>query len=218
MEGKSFLTIPRDSDVVRPRRQLDIPALLQSPTNEDLSVVVVALLDSGCTGTVMDIEFARQKGFELKPVARPIPIRNADGSRNRAGVVTRYVELVMTIQGHKETIPVPLASLGSCPLFIGYDWLEFHNPSVDWKRHTLEFNRCPSSCGTLQDDEDLDVWEDEELEEGDRIFALDIAAYSSVWEEELEFRKSMHIHAFQIKASEIAEQRARLKKDQVFAE
>ena len=60
LESKSSLTIPRDSDVVRPRRQLDIPALLQSPTDEDLSVVVVALLDSGCTGTVMDIEFARQ--------------------------------------------------------------------------------------------------------------------------------------------------------------
>ena len=58
MESKSSLTIPRDSDVVRPRRQLDIPALLQSPTDSDLSVTVVALLDSGCTGTVMDIEFA----------------------------------------------------------------------------------------------------------------------------------------------------------------
>ena len=58
MESKSSLTIPRDSDVVRPRRQLDIPALIQSHTDPDLSVMVVALLDSGCTGTVMDIEFA----------------------------------------------------------------------------------------------------------------------------------------------------------------
>ncbi|VDC04529.1 unnamed protein product [Peniophora sp. CBMAI 1063] len=166
----------------------------------------------------MDIEFARQKGFELKPVTRPIPIRNADGSRNCAGSVTHYVELVLTIQGHKEVLPVPLASLGSCPLFIGYDWLEFHNPSVDWRHHTLEFSRCPSSCGTLHEEEDINVWEDEGLEEGDHIFALDIAAYSSVWEEELAFRNAIHIRAFQTKASEIAKQEAKRQKDQTFAE
>ena len=145
-------------------------------------------------------------------------MKNADGSYNRAGAVTHYVELVMTIQGHQETLPVPLASLGSRPLFIGYDWLEFHNPSIDWKRHTLEFNRCPSSCGTLHDDEEADVLDEEGLEEGDRVFALDLAAYSATWEEELAFRHAMHIRAFQTTASKIAVEQARLKKEQTFAE
>ena len=218
VESKSSLTIPRDSDVVRPRRQLDIPALIQSHTDPELSVAVVALLDSGCTATVMDTEFARQKGFELKPLARAILVKNADGSFNRAGAVMHYVELVMTVQGHQETLPMPLASLGSCPLFIGYDWLDFHNPEIDWKRHTLEFSRCPSSCGTPHDDEEADVLDEEGLEDGDRIFALDLVAYSSLWEEELAFRHAMHIRAFQTTASRIAEEQARLQKEQTFAE
>ena len=60
--------------------------------------------------------------------------------------------------------------------------------------------------------------DEEGLEEGDRIFALDLAAYSSLWEEELAFRHAMHIRAFQTTASRIAEEQARLQKEQTFAE
>ena len=58
---------------------------------------VVALIDSGCTGSVIDQAFAQLHGFEAKPLPRPIPVKNADGSANRSGPITHYVDLLVTI-------------------------------------------------------------------------------------------------------------------------
>ena len=112
LASKDSLTIPRDllpekkADVIRPRRQLDVPALVETlSTGRDLrddspsAVKVVALVDSGCTSSVMDKTFAKLHGFNAKPLSRSIPVKNADGSTNRSGPVTHYVELLVTIQG-----------------------------------------------------------------------------------------------------------------------
>lgn len=93
--------------------------------------MVVALISSGCTGSVIDAAFVKANGFKEKPLPKPIPVLNADGSRNRAGHVTSYVELVLTVQEHQELIPLAVAQLGSNSLFLGHDWLTYHNPSID---------------------------------------------------------------------------------------
>jgi len=31
-------------------------------------------------------------------------------------------------------------------VFLGYDWLEKHNPEIDWKKGTINFTRCPKNC------------------------------------------------------------------------
>ena len=50
-------------------------------------ITVEALLDSGATGLVMSLEFARKKGFKLKKLERPMQVRNVDGSFNREGPI-----------------------------------------------------------------------------------------------------------------------------------
>ena len=131
LKSKARLTIPREADVFRPRRQLDVPALLESLDGDGLPVKVIALVDSGATGSVIDAGFARANGFKEIPLDKPIPVLNADGTRNRAGDICSYVQLVMTVQGHRELIPVVVAQLGSNTLFLGHDWLRYHNPEVD---------------------------------------------------------------------------------------
>jgi hypothetical protein len=39
-------------------------------------------------------------------------------------------------------------------LFLGYDWLIKHNPTIDWKKKTIDFNHCGPNCGNLQDNPD----------------------------------------------------------------
>ena len=98
LASKDSLTIPRDllpekkADVIRPRRQLDVPALVETlSTGRDLrddspsAVKVVALVDSGCTSSVMDKTFAKLHGFNAKPLSRSIPVKNADSSTNWSG-------------------------------------------------------------------------------------------------------------------------------------
>jgi len=46
-------------------------------------VTVEALSNSGITGLVMSLEFARKQGFKLKKIDRSIYVRNMDGSFNK---------------------------------------------------------------------------------------------------------------------------------------
>ncbi|KAJ3897005.1 hypothetical protein F5879DRAFT_814302, partial [Lentinula edodes] len=42
-----------------------------------------------------------------------------------------------------------VTNLGKTDIFLGIDWLRYHNPSIDWKESTLTFERCPDKCGYL---------------------------------------------------------------------
>src|SRR5205823_12136953 len=49
----------------------------------------------------------------------------------------------MIIQKHVELISFGVTQLGKDEVFLGYDWLNSHNPTIDWKKQTLEFSQCP---------------------------------------------------------------------------
>lgn len=75
-----------------------------------------------------------------------------------------------------------VVDLGKTDLFIGHDWLKFHNPNIDWQKSMITFDRCPSECGYnidymgIEDDLDNDLEPEEDLaphlEAGDRLFWL----------------------------------------------
>jgi len=49
---------------------------------------------------------------------------------------------------HHELLQCQVAQLGGKHnIFLGYNWLQKHNPTVDWQTRELEFDRCPSQCG-----------------------------------------------------------------------
>ena len=50
-------------------------------------VVVRALLDSGVTGLFMDTTFAREKGFKIEKLKKPLLVRNVDGTVNAGGAI-----------------------------------------------------------------------------------------------------------------------------------
>src|SRR5882757_3366778 len=35
-------------------------------------------------------------------------------------------------------------------IFLGYDWLQYHNPEINWKTGAICFSRCPNTCGELE--------------------------------------------------------------------
>ncbi|SJL16483.1 uncharacterized protein ARMOST_20009 [Armillaria ostoyae] len=104
----------------------------------------------------------------LLDTAVPIAVYNADGTRNQARDITKFVEFRMTIGNHSERIDFAVTDLGSKDLYLGHNWLKRHNP-----------NPFP-----LPDADPDDRW-DEELEDGDRILAVNM-------EEELVIRTVHH--------------------------
>ena len=65
-------------------------------------IIVEVLLDSGATGLVMSLEFAKKQGFKLKKLERPINVRNVDGLFNKEGPIENTVEVNIYYQGHRE--------------------------------------------------------------------------------------------------------------------
>jgi hypothetical protein len=197
-------------------RQTTLSVVLQTMEFPRRSIPVDALLDSGCTGSCIDEDFVRRNGISTRKTALPIPVYNADGSANSNGSITEFVDIAMTIGDHEEKIALAVAKLGTASLFIGHEWLQFHNPSVDWATSTVTMDRCPHLCKLMQEqDADHDEGSGDpldlpEIEEGERLFAMDWDGYIK--------EGSTHIRATSTHSSAIAQEQAKEKKEQTFAE
>src|SRR4051812_18404938 len=88
----------------------------------------------------------------------------------------------MIIKQHGELILFGVTQLGKDKIFLGYAWLNKHNPIINWKEQTLEFSQCPDICkpGDGVKGESLDKDEDDE-EEG--IMMRKITGVIDEWEE-----------------------------------
>ncbi|SJL00107.1 uncharacterized protein ARMOST_03419 [Armillaria ostoyae] len=140
------------------------------------------------------------KPFETdQKTASPIPVYNADGSRNKAGEITTYAELRLKIGGHSERIDLAVTDLGSKEIFLGHDWLVRHNPSINWATGSVTFTRCQCAGNrfVLPDADPDDEWE---LEEGETILAID-------FEEAIEIRAVHKANELAAKANEEKEKK-----------
>lgn len=124
------------------------------------------------------------------------PVYNADGTLN--GYVKEVAVLEMEIRDtdgnpHRELLDLPVVNLGGKhDLFLGYDWLDRHNPLVDWRHREIAFGRCPAECG-MHAHEYIPVRSLAEYVRG-----LEAGDYPA------DPRLQDHVRAFQTKATEIA--------------
>ena len=167
--------------------KLETRVILTVPHNST-SLETTALIDSGCTGSTINVRFVKKNNLPTRSLPRPIPVYNADGTLNANGAITQTCKLRMVIQDHVEEINFAVSDIGNSDVYIGHDWLKRHNPSVNWKTSQVLMNRCPHTCEFITsmdiDEEEPDIQMtsiDEEdpasLEEGDRLFVLDVDGY-----------------------------------------
>ena len=188
--------------------QMDIAVVIKTLDNQ-MRFKLSALLDSGCTGSCINASFVKHNKINTKKYPRPIPVYNADGSLNSGGSITEYVELLLEIGQHVEILQFAVSNLGKTEIFIGHEWLKLHNPSIDWAKSTLKFDRCPVRCeplGGWEDPESDDPEsEDPEIEEGDRILMVDM-------------HREIQIRTFQTKSSKVSEQQSKKGPSKTFEE
>jgi hypothetical protein len=110
-----------------------------------------ALLDSGAEGIIIDHDYAKSHKLTLRTLVKPIPIRNIDRMPNKKGII-QYTTIQtiriksLTNEYHEETSELYVTSLGDHDIIFGTDWLQAHNPEVDWAKPQLAFTRCPTTC------------------------------------------------------------------------
>ncbi|SJL15094.1 uncharacterized protein ARMOST_18576 [Armillaria ostoyae] len=179
-------------------QSLLIPVELET-LERPITIQAKALLDSGCTGSSIHHDVVKKYGIPVQKTASPIPVYNADGSRNKAGEITTYAELRLKIGGHSERIDLAVTDLGSKEIFLGHDWLVRHNPSINWATGSVTFTRCQCAGNrfVLPDADPDDEWE---LEEGETILAID-------FEEAIEIRAVHKANELAAKANEEKEKK-----------
>jgi len=71
----------------------------------------------------------------------------------------------MTIGDHQELIQLSVTNLGNHDLFLGYDWLQKHNPSINWRDSLISLQNCRQWCRKIYVPKELEEIEDEDIEE-----------------------------------------------------
>jgi hypothetical protein len=111
-----------------------------------------ALLDSGAEGIIINNTFTTLHNLNRIKIPKPFPVRNVDGSENVMGWVTHYTIQTLRIYApndssfHEETSEFYITDIGDHDIILGTDWLEHHNPSINWSHSEIEMTCCPSTC------------------------------------------------------------------------
>ena len=105
------------------------------------------LLDSRVTDLFMDTTFAKEKGFKMEKLKKPLLVRNVDRTANVGGAITHQVKCNMFFKGHMERARMDMYNLGKTELILGMPWLAAHNPEIDWEKGEVKMTRCPPICG-----------------------------------------------------------------------
>ena len=87
-KSNSINTTERARDIRRtlqPLREVWLKVGLEKLESYE-GIAVKALLDSGATGLFMDMTFAKEKGFKMEKLKKPLLVRNIDGTANVGGL------------------------------------------------------------------------------------------------------------------------------------
>jgi len=81
-------------------------------------VAVRALLDSRVTGLFMDTTFAREKGFKIEKLKKPLLVRNVNGTVNAGGAIIHQIEYNMFFKRHVERARMDICNLGKTEVIL----------------------------------------------------------------------------------------------------
>ena len=109
--------------------------------SKNKTVETLALIDSGAGGKFINREYAELLGLPTQKLNRPVTARNVDGTVNKAGTITSYVDLPLKVDGRTVTTQLLITELGSQRIILGFPWLREHNPDINWQ--TGEFKWRP---------------------------------------------------------------------------
>ena len=100
----------------------------------------MALVDSGCTASIMDAEFVRYNKFPTTQLHSLMITCNADGPMNANRLITHMAKVIIDLGlGHRETITCLLGKYETHKLMLRDNWLQKHNPSIDWVAWKVDF-------------------------------------------------------------------------------
>jgi hypothetical protein len=109
-----------------------------------------ALIDCSTMGCFMDVEWAKLNNIPTHPLTKPIPVYNVDGTANNTGAITDIADVILCYEYHSEHTQLAVTHLGKQILILGYNWLQNHNPEINWQTKDIKMSHCPLQCSTCR--------------------------------------------------------------------
>lgn len=108
-----------------------------------MEIPTKALINSGSMSSCLNKKIIEKHQTKTEKVEHPIQVYNADGILNQEGAISKIALLRMKIGEHEEWIEMGISNSGKTNIFLGYDWLREHKPTVDYWKATIWFENCP---------------------------------------------------------------------------
>ena len=137
-DSVSSCTVPliREIDPHSPHFRINVTVKGQNHQEE-----TAAMIDSGATALFIGHDFARTQQVRTFALRKPIEVYNIDGTLNRAGSISRFAQLELTVGPTKRYMDFLVTDLGGEKIILGLPWLRKMNPQIDWTQGQVKLPR-----------------------------------------------------------------------------
>jgi hypothetical protein len=101
------------------------------------------LVDSGATDNFIHPKLIKRLGLGTQILDRPRKIWNIDGTNNRGGELTHFVDLDVRTGKREEQMRFLITDLGGEDLVLGYPWLATFEPKFNWREAVIDTTTLP---------------------------------------------------------------------------
>ncbi len=101
------------------------------------------LVDLGATDNFIHPKFVKRLCVGMQKLEHPMKIWNIDGTTNRAGSLTHFVDLLVQTKGQEKKMRFLVMDLSVEDVILGYPWLSTFEPQFSWKDATVDTNILP---------------------------------------------------------------------------
>jgi hypothetical protein len=101
------------------------------------------LVDSRATDNFIHPKLLKRLGLGAQALDRPRKIWNIDGTTNRAGQLTSFVDLEVRTGSKEEKMRFLVTDLGNEDLILGYPWLAMFEPQFNWQNSVVDTAHLP---------------------------------------------------------------------------
>ena len=96
-----------------------------------------ALLDTGATHNFLDLRTVIRLGIGTKKLEKPRTVSNVDGTKNKAGLISKYAEITISLGTKKKKLPFYVTNLGKDRIILRMTWFKNLQPQINWENGTL---------------------------------------------------------------------------------
>jgi hypothetical protein len=129
-----------NSEYITRYRSMKVPVsfrTLHAMVNKDI------LVDSGATDNFIHPKLLKRIGLGVQALDRPRKIWNIDGTTNRAGRLTSFVDLEVRTGNEEKKMRFLVTDLGNEDLILGYPWLATFEPQFNWRSSVIDTAHLP---------------------------------------------------------------------------